>query len=75
VPTDAVDAAYATDSANAANAADATGTANVTNAADAANTVGQGGRTFAEMASDEKNAISHRARALAKLRDALSESA
>jgi XTP/dITP diphosphohydrolase len=34
---------------------------------------GQDGRTFAEMAPDEKNAISHRARALAELYAALSK--
>jgi len=36
---------------------------------------GVGGKTFAEMTKDEKNAISHRAKALAKLRDYLIKNA
>ena len=32
-------------------------------------TEGRGGRTFAEMAEDEKNGLSHRGRALAMLKD------
>jgi XTP/dITP diphosphohydrolase len=56
-------------------AADAADAADAVDAADAANTSGQSVRTFAEMTPDEKNAISHRARALSKLYDALSERA
>jgi XTP/dITP diphosphohydrolase len=58
-----------------ADAADTPGTPDTSGVAGIPDTPGQGGRTFAEMAPEEKNAISHRARALAKLYEALSERA